>query len=243
MSEHLRVSAETVVINVGSTPMMPPIDGVDHPRVYDSTTIQHADPFPRRLTIIGGGPIGLEFASMYSDFGTEVTVLVRGEQILPDEEPVVRDAVVAVLTEKGIILRTGADAEAIEQASGTGNDGGGPAGGSAGPATGGTTGVRVRVKDGEPVEADAVLVPTGRRRATDRLDLDRAGVDTDDQGAVIVDDQLRTSAEGVFAMGDVHGGLQETYLSLDDHRVVLSAVAGDSQGGRHQGHAPAEDPA
>lgn len=109
---------------------------------------------------------------------------------------------ISVLTEEGITLRTGATVEAIETSA-------------------------VQIVGQDPVPADAVLVSTGRRPATDGLNLAAAGVATGEGGAVVVDDQLRTSADGVFALGDVHGGAQQTYLSLDDHRVVLSAVAGD----------------
>lgn len=207
VAEHLRISAETVVINTGAVPVMPPLEGIAHPRVYDSTSIQHAEPFPRRLAIIGGGPSGLEFASMFRDFGSEVTVIARGE-ILADEEPEVRSSVVEVLTGEGITLRADASAESIADAESG-------------------EGVVVRIAGQDPVQADAVLVATGRKPATEDLGLDAAGVDTDDKGAAVVDDHLRTTAEGVYAMGDVHGGQQQTYLSLDDHRVVLSAVTGD----------------
>ena len=144
---------------------------------------------------------------MFRDFGSEVTVIARGE-FLAEEEPEVRDSVVEVLTGEGITLRTEASAESIEDAESG-------------------EGVVVRIADQDPAQADAVLVATGRKPATEDLGLDAAGVETDEQGVVVVDDQLRTTAEGVFALGDVHGGQQQTYLSLDDHRVVLSAVTGD----------------
>lgn len=207
VSERLRITAETVVINTGAVPVMPPIQGIDHPRVHDSTSLQHVDPFPARLVIVGGGPIGLEFASLFSGFGSEVTVIARG-QILADEEPEVREAVHQVLTEEGIRLLTDCDVEAVEDA----QDG---------------TGVRVRIAGQDPVEADAVLMATGRKPATEDLGLEAAGVQTDARGAVVVDDHLRTSAEGVYALGDVHGGQQQTYLSLDDHRILLSTLTGD----------------
>lgn len=206
LAEHLRITAETVVINTGATPVMPPIDGIDLPGVYDSTSIQHAEQFPQRLAIIGGGPIGLEFASMFANFGSEVTVIARGETILPSEDHDVCGVVVDVLTDQGITLRTSASAEAIEARNGA---------------------LVVALSGGGSTEADAVLVATGRKPATEGLNLEDAGVEVDDKGAVVVDDQLRTTAEGVYAMGDVHGGAQQTYLSLDDCRVVLSALTGD----------------
>ncbi|WP_370696119.1 dihydrolipoyl dehydrogenase family protein [Brachybacterium muris] len=208
LAEHLIISADTVVINTGAVPVLPPLPGVDGPRIHTSTSIQHVDPFPRRLAVVGAGPIGLEFASMFRDFGSEVTVLARGERTLPDEDQDVASGVHELLTEAGIDLRTQVDVTSLED---------------------GTDAVTVHMDTPEgpwQLQADAVLMATGRRPATEDLGLEQAGIETDERGAVVVDTQLRTSAEGVFAMGDVHGGQQQTYLSLDDHRVVLDALTG-----------------
>ncbi|MBM7500485.1 pyruvate/2-oxoglutarate dehydrogenase complex dihydrolipoamide dehydrogenase (E3) component [Brachybacterium muris] len=208
LAEHLLISADTVVINTGAVPVLPPLPGVDGPRIHTSTSIQHVDPFPRRLAVVGAGPIGLEFASMFRDFGSEVTVLARGERILPDEDQDVASGVHELLTEAGIDLRTQVDVTSLED---------------------GTDAVTVHMDTPEgpwQLQADAVLMATGRRPATEDLGLEQAGIETDERGTVVVDAQLRTSAEGVFAMGDVHGGQQQTYLSLDDHRVVLDALTG-----------------
>ncbi|PZP16770.1 MAG: pyridine nucleotide-disulfide oxidoreductase [Brachybacterium faecium] len=208
LAEHLIVSADTVVINTGAVPVLPPLPGVGGPRIHTSTSIQHVDPFPRRLVVVGAGPIGLEFASMFRDFGSEVTVLARGERILPDEDQDVASGMHELLTEAGIDLRTQLDVTSLED---------------------GTDAVTVHMDTPEgpwQLQADAVLMATGRRPATEDLGLEQAGIETDERGAVVVDTQLRTSAEGVFAMGDVHGGQQQTYLSLDDHRVVLDALTG-----------------
>lgn len=208
LAEHLIISADTVVINTGAVPVLPPLPGVDGPRIHTSTSIQHVDPFPRRLAVVGAGPIGLEFASMFRDFGSEVTVLARGERTLPDEDQDVASGVHELLTEAGIDLRTQVDVTSLED----GND---------------AVTVHMDTPEGPwQLQADAVLMATGRRPATEDLGLEQAGIETDERGAVVVDTQLRTSAEGVFAMGDVHGGQQQTYLSLDDHRVVLDALTG-----------------
>lgn len=208
LAEHLLISADTVVINTGAVPVLPPLPGVDGPRIHTSTSIQHVDPFPRRLAVVGAGPIGLEFASMFRDFGSEVTVLARGERILPDEDQDVASGVHELLTEAGIDLRTQVDVTSLED---------------------GTDAVTVHMDTPEgpwQLQADAVLMATGRRPATEDLGPEQAGIETDERGAVVVDAQLRTSAEGVFAMVDVRGGQQQTYLSLDDHRVVLDALTG-----------------
>jgi pyruvate/2-oxoglutarate dehydrogenase complex dihydrolipoamide dehydrogenase (E3) component len=204
--DRLRITAPTVVVNTGAVPVRPDLPGIDSPHVHDSTTVQHADPFPRRLAVIGAGPIGLEFASMFAGFGAEVTVLNRGPQLLRGEEPEVVAALQAVLEGDGITVLHEASVQAIEE----------------GPvvlaAVGGTE---------RRIEVDAVLVATGRRPATDGLGLEAAGIDVDGHGAIVVDERLRTSAHGVFAIGDVHGGAQQTYLSLDDHRIVLAQLTGD----------------
>lgn len=200
----LVITGEQVVLGSGTVPARPDLPGIDLPGVYDSTTIQHADPFPKRLAIIGGGFIGLEFAGMFRHFGAEVTVLDSGQTFLRRAEKVVADSVHEVLTGSGIVLRQNARVAAIEHV------------GDA---------LVVRLADGD-VEADAVLVAVGRTPVTADLDLAAAGIDTDDRGFVTVDDQLRTSADGVFAVGDVNGGPQFTYISLDDNRIVWDQLMG-----------------
>lgn len=213
-AEHLRITAETVVINTGAVTTRPEVPGADGPRVHDSTSIQHVQPLPKRLAIVGGGPIALEFASMFRGFGSEVTMLVRGDGVLPREDDDVAAAVAKVLAGDGIDVRTGVEASRFD---------------------GHATHVTVHLIGGAELAAsasldvDAVLLATGRRPATHDLGLEAAGVETDERGAILVDDHLRTTAPGVFAMGDVRGGAQQTYLSLDDHRVVLEAVAGAGQ--------------
>ena len=206
----LIITAETVVLGTGAVPAHPDIPGIDLPRVYDSTSIQHADPLPQRLAIIGGGFIGLEFAQMFQHFGSQVTVLDSGEQFLRRAEPVVAESVHQVLTEAGVVVRQSARVQQIRQ------DG---------------EALVLELADGQ-VQADAVLVAAGRTPATADLNLEAAGIETDDRGFVAVDDQLRTSAEGVYAVGDVNGGPQFTYISLDDHRIVWDQLIGSGQRSR-----------
>lgn len=187
--DRLRITADTIVINTGTVPAGPPIPGADSPRVHDSTTIQHASPFPERLAIVGGGYIGLEFADMFAGFGSEVTVIDPGERILPREDDDIAAGVTEHLEAAGAAL--------------------------------------VRTEDGHAVEAEAVLLAVGRSATTAGLGLGRAGVEVDERGFVRVDDTLRTSAEHIFAVGDINGGPQFTYVSLDDHRIVAGQLTGD----------------
>ncbi|MGZ0153618.1 FAD-dependent oxidoreductase [Kribbella sp. WER1] len=199
------VTAPTIVIGTGATPTRPDLPGIDLPGVYDSTTIQHADPFPRRLVMVGGGYVGLEFANMFQHFGSDVTVLDTQNTFLPRAEPVVAEAVRDVLTRRGITLRGGVHVRGIQRT---------------------FDGLTIQLDDGA-LPADAVLLAVGRTPATADLGLDVAGIATDRHGFVQVDERLRTSADGVFAVGDINGGPQFTYISLDDYRIVWDQLAGD----------------
>lgn len=201
------VTAEHIVVGTGTVPARPDLPGIDLPGVYDSTTIQHADPFPGRLAVIGGGFVGLEFANMFQLFGSTVTVLDARPALLPAAEPVVAQAVVDALTRRGVSIRTEATVRGIEQT---------------------TDGLRVQLADGD-LDVDAVLLAVGRTPVTADLGLDVAGIDTDARGFIKTDDHLHTSREGVFAVGDVNGGPQFTYISLDDNRVVWDQIMGDGR--------------
>lgn len=204
-AQRMRVAAETVVVNTGAVPIMPNIPGVHSDRVHDSTSIQHVDPLPQHLVIVGAGPIALEFGAMFRGFGSEVTVIARGTRLLPKEDDDVAEAVTEILTNDGVRILTETRVASFEERD---------------------TGIDVHCTDGDTLSVDAVLCATGRRPATDDLALEAAGIAVDERGAIVVDDRLRTSVPGVFAMGDVWGGSQQTYLSLDDHRVVLDQVRG-----------------
>lgn len=207
--DRLRVRAEAIIVNTGTVPARPPISGIDASlRVYDSTTIQHVDPLPERLLIVGGGYVGLEFAGMFARFGSQVTIVDRGSEFMPHEDRDVAHAVRAGLEDDGVTVVLGADVESISDT-----------------ATGVTA--TLEASGGAwDVSADAVLLATGRRPATSDLGLDSAGIDVDERGFIVVDDKLRTSAPGVYAVGDINGGPQFTYVSLDDNRIVMDQLTG-----------------
>jgi pyruvate/2-oxoglutarate dehydrogenase complex dihydrolipoamide dehydrogenase (E3) component len=208
-SDRLRVHAETIVINTGTRPAWPGYAAVGGPMIFDSETIQHVDPLPDRLVVVGAGYVGVEFAGMFARFGSQVILVDRNDEWMRSEDRDVAQAVAEVLDEAGVEVMLGATVEQIEDVG---------------------EGVRVRLGGrGEPREltADAVLIAVGRVPVTDDLDLAAAAVEVDERGFIVVDDRLRTSASGIFAVGDVNGGPQFTYISLDDFRVVLSQLAGD----------------
>lgn len=211
-ADRLVIQAATIVVNTGSRPVGPPIEGAAKSRrVHDSTTLQHADPLPRRLVIVGGGYVGLEFAGMFAHFGSAVTLVDHHEELMPGEDRDVADAVQALLEEQSVEIVLGAEITAVLDD--------------------GRTDVSVTVAPSESgasfeLAADAVLLATGRRPATDDLGLEAAGIEIDERGYIVVDELLRTSVPDLFAIGDVNGGPQFTYISLDDYRIILDQLTG-----------------
>ncbi|WP_116116212.1 FAD-dependent oxidoreductase [Austwickia chelonae] len=205
--DEITVEAETIIIGTGTVPRKPTVPGADGPRIFDSTTIQQVEPVPQRLVIVGGGFIGLEFANMFAHFGAAVTVLDSGVEFLPRVDRDVAVEVRETLTDRGIDIRQGLQIGEFRD-----------------------RGDFVEVRSGDAsFDADAVLVATGRMPATSGLGLEAAGITMDDRGYVVVDDQLRTTVDGVFAVGDVNGGPQFTYISFDDFRIVWDAVTGEGK--------------
>lgn len=211
-SDTMRITADAVLINTGSTANLPPIHGAAiGGRIHDSESLQHVAPLPASLVVVGGGYVGLEFASMFAHFGAKVTVLDRGSRPLRGEDADVAEVVASALADDGVTIINGASVTGIDDGEQT---------------------ARVSYQlDGADtsIDAEAVLLAVGRAPATTGLGLDRAGVEVDERGYVVVDDHLRTSADGVFALGDVNGGPMFTYVSLDDNRIVADQLFGDGR--------------
>ncbi|MFD0704595.1 FAD-dependent oxidoreductase [Alloscardovia venturai] len=205
-AESITVSAPIIIINTGAVTRIPDIPGTDLPHVYTSTSIQHAQPFPQSLTIIGGGFIGLEFATMMNDFGSHVTILDSSDVFLSRLDRDVADKLYDTMTAQGIEIISRARVEKISQAD---------------------NGQLTVYTSADAFTSDAVLLATGRTAATANLNLDAAGIEVDSRGSIVVDDHLRTNVEGVYAVGDVNGGPQFTYISFDDHRIVLDDIIGN----------------
>ena len=197
------LEAELIVINAGARPASPDLPGLRGPRVLDSTAILELEELPEHLLVIGGGYIGVEFAQMFRRFGSRVTLVQRGDRLLRREDDDVSAAVAQILREDGVDLRF----DAV------------PAAAAVTPS--GIT-VTLRGADGResPVVASHVLVATGRPPATEGLGLDIAGIATDAQGFVQVNERLETNVAGVYAIGDVKGGPAFTHISYDDFRIL-----------------------
>lgn len=206
------VQGDRIFINTGARPFLPAIDGLTESNyVYTSETLMELEMLPRQLVIIGGGYIGLEFASYFNNFGAEVTVIQPGEAFIPREDREVAQAVLQNLEQRGIKVVRSAQINKITD-------------------QGGRAILQLETKDGFlQLEADAVLAATGRRPNIEGLHPEYAGVDLTERGAVKVDKFLRTSASNIWAMGDVAGGLQFTYISLDDYRIVKDQLLGNAK--------------
>ncbi len=200
---------EKIFLNTGSRPIIPPIDGIMNTScVVTSAELLRQKRLPKNLVIIGGGYIGVEFASMYVDFGSKVTVIQNDEQFLPREDREIAAAVYENLKSRGVELLFGAEMKSVKK-----------------------VGERAFVAVGmgstlRNIEADTVLIATGRKPNIEGLGLEYAGIKLTTRGGVATDEHLCAAPPNVYAMGDVVGGLQFTYISLDDFRIVCSAVLG-----------------
>lgn len=203
-TETLDLSADYFIINTGSEPIIPPIDGINETKhVYTSTELQEVANLPEKLVIVGGGYIGLEFAFMYANFGSEVMLIDSSEDFMEHDDRDIAEEVLTIMKDKQISIIHGSRATSVSNHA---------------------SGIEVTYENsqGEALKetASALLLATGRKPYTNGLELDQAGVEVNDDGAIIVDDHLKTTNEKIWALGDVNGGPQFTYISLDDYRIV-----------------------
>lgn len=205
-------TAERIFINTGAKPSTLDIPGADLPKVYNSTSIMQIQELPKRLAIIGGGFIGIEFASMFSDFGSEVTILDSEEKFLQNEDEDMRTEILKMFAQKNITVKNNSRTQAIEN----------------------QTGQLVLKTETEEITADAVLVAIGRTPNTEDLGLENTDIVTNERGAIEVDDELKTAVKNIWALGDINGGPQFTYISLDDFRLVRNQLFGGDYTKRSQ---------
>jgi pyruvate/2-oxoglutarate dehydrogenase complex dihydrolipoamide dehydrogenase (E3) component len=201
-----------IFINVGGRAAVPPIAGVEHVGYLTNSSMMDLDVLPEHLVVIGGSYIGLEFAQVYRRFGSKVTVIERLPQIVPREDPEVSQGVRDILEGEGIVIETGAECMAVDR---RGN------------------GVAVKLDCAEGtrvVDGSHLLLAVGRVPNTHDLGLDKAGVATDSRGYITVDDGLRTSVPGIWAIGDCNGRGAFTHTSYNDYEIVAeNLLAGDKR--------------
>lgn len=201
-----RIEASHYVIATGATPWAPPIPGLDHVDYLTSTTALSVEHIPSSLIVLGASAVGLELAQLFARLGARVTIVETLERIAPLEEPEVSDALAGSLTAEGLVMRTSAHVERVRH---------------------GGAGVIVELdatSGAEELEADAILVATGRRPATVSLGLEAVGVSTGPRGEIVVTEDLRTSNPRVFAVGDVTGHPQFVYVA-GRHGTLAAANA------------------
>lgn len=204
--ENVSVTAENVVIATGSRPVIPPALLDAGPRVHTSDTIMRVERRPERLLIVGGGYVAAEFAHIFAGLGTEVTLVVRGTGLLTHLDTEISSRYTGI-AQGAWDVRLGTEVRGVEDP-----------GADNGPLT-------VRLSDGGTVEVDQVLVATGRRANSDGLGLEHAGVVVGAHGLVQVDDHQRTTAPGVWALGDVSSWWQLKHVANQEARVVAHNIA------------------
>jgi pyruvate/2-oxoglutarate dehydrogenase complex dihydrolipoamide dehydrogenase (E3) component len=200
-----RHRAAAVVINVGARPAVPSLPGLAGVPWLDNRRVMELTRAPEHLVVLGGGYIGCELGQMFRRFGSEVTIADRNARLLSREDPEVSAAIEEAFRAEGIRLELG------HGASGVAPDG---------------AGIRLDLANGTEVRGSHLLVAVGRRPNTDDLGCDAAGVRLDARGFVTVDEEYRTSAAGVYAVGDATAQPQFTHTSWDDHRAVFDRLVG-----------------
>jgi pyruvate/2-oxoglutarate dehydrogenase complex dihydrolipoamide dehydrogenase (E3) component len=196
------LTADLIFINTGCRPARPALAGLDSVEALDSTSIMELGALPEHLLILGGGYIGLEFGQMFRRFGSAVTIVQRGKQLLGREDPDVAGEVHKVLQEDGIQVLLETEAVRVQAAD---------------------RGVvlHLRGAGGErAVSSSHLLIAAGRVPNSDRLNLAAGGVRVDARGFIGVNDRLETNVAGVYALGDIKGGPAFTHISYDDYRVI-----------------------
>jgi pyruvate/2-oxoglutarate dehydrogenase complex dihydrolipoamide dehydrogenase (E3) component len=199
----MRLAADTFIINTGTSPAVPSISGLDQVSALNSTTIMEIDQLPKHLIIIGGGYIGLEFGQMFKRFGSKVTIVHRGRQLLSREDEDVAEEMAKVLKSEGIdILLNTQPVNALYTPE---------------------SGFQITVNsDGQEktLEGSHLLLAAGRLPNTAGLNLETTGILTDQKGYITVNGRFETSAPGIYAIGDVKGGPAFTHIAYDDYRIL-----------------------
>ncbi len=194
--------ADRVFLNVGGRAVVPDFPGLDEVEFLTNVSILELDTLPTHLVIVGGGFIAVEFAQMYRRFGAKVTVVERGPRLVSGEDEDVSATIEDILRAEGIDIIVGADAVRVAKID---------------------NGFELTPRDGAtPIRGSHLLLAVGRRPNTDDLDLQAAGVQTDTGGYIVVDDQLKTSVDHIWAMGDCNGKSAFTHTSYNDFEIVAA---------------------
>jgi len=198
------LSAPRIFLNVGARAARPPLKGIDTVPTLDNDSMMRLDELPRHLVIVGGSYIGLEFAQMMRRFGAKVTVVEKSDRLLPREDEDVSQQIQAILEKEGVRFELGAECISLA------------------PRKNGIAVGASCQRQAPRIVGSHVLLAVGRQPNTDGLDLKAAGIDTDQRGYIRVDEQCRTSADGVWAVGECNGRGAFTHTAWNDHEVVVA---------------------
>ncbi|MBT3266398.1 mercuric reductase [Candidatus Poribacteria bacterium] len=202
--------APRVFINAGCRPFVPPIEGLTDSPFLDSTTVMELGDVPEHLLVLGGGYIGLEFGQMFRRFGSEVTVIHRGAQLLSREDADVAEAVADILREDGIEILLESTVTGVHGSAGNGVE------------------ATLSTPEGDrTARGSHLLVAVGRTPNSDALNLAAAGVEVNGRGHIPVNERLETNVPGIWALGDINGGPAFTHIAYDDYRVARANLLGD----------------
>ncbi len=204
-AETREITAPLIFIDTGARPKQLAIKGVENVSVLNSTTIMELDALPEHLLIIGGGYIGLEFGQMFRRFGSQVTIIQHHPRLLMSEDEDVSDEIAKIFKDDGITVLTGTTPQQV------------------GPLSGNRIQLTARTPKGEQeLSGSHLLAAIGRVPNTEALNLEAAGIRSDKNGYVQVNERLETNVPGVYALGDVKGGPAFTHVSYDDFRILRS---------------------
>ncbi|CAN5777813.1 mercuric reductase [soil metagenome] len=207
--EEFVLDADNVFINTGARPANPPIEGLDSVPTLNSTSIMELGELPEHLLVLGGSYVGLEFAQMFRRFGSEVTIVQRGGQLMGREDPDIAEAVAEILRDDGIEVLLGTQTRRAAQDDGK-------------------ILLTVDTSEGDrTLSGSHLLVAAGRPPNTETLNLDAAGIERDKRGFIEANERLETSVPGVYALGDVKGGPAFTHISYDDFRIIRTNLLED----------------
>lgn len=203
------LTADQIFLNVGGRAVVPDFPGIDEIQYFTNSSLLELEEVPEHLVVVGGGYIGTEFAQMFRRFGSRVTIVEKSSALMQHEDEDVSSAISEILKKEDIQIRTKAECIQFEP-------------------LGSQVAVGVNCTEGDPkVIGSHVLLAMGRRPNTDDLGLEKAGVKTDERGYIAVDDQLRTSVEGIWAMGDCNGRGAFTHTAYNDFEIVAANLLDD----------------
>lgn len=205
-----QIEGKRIYINTGTTPFIPPIEGIDQVNYLENSKLIDLKEIPTHLIIVGGGYIGLEFAQIFSRFGSKITIVQRQSHFLPQEDEDITKAIQEFLEEEGVRFIFNAKANAVKESNGV-------------------VALQVITPDGEETLTGSHLAITAGRKPNSDLNLEVTKIKTNDRGFIIVDDHCQTGEEGVFAVGDVNGHGAFTHTAVNDGEIVTDNYFGGNR--------------